>query len=167
MCVLSHSVLSDSLQPRGLKPTRLFCPWKFPGKNTGLGCHFPSPKKPLTCDNRLIQSGERKRQAYNTVMGNVILWNWSYKTVKKLTHDSFYIKYHSPYAYLRIGTVSTYMIFILPVSQIVINLHFSNIITEKHPCTSGPAQSNSTLSKCQLYVKLWGLQFLCRKELTE
>ena len=21
-------------------PTRLLCPWKFPGKNTGAGCHF-------------------------------------------------------------------------------------------------------------------------------
>ena len=21
-------------------PTRLLCPWKFPGKNTGVGCHF-------------------------------------------------------------------------------------------------------------------------------
>ena len=21
-------------------PTRLLCPWNFPGKNTGLGCHF-------------------------------------------------------------------------------------------------------------------------------
>ena len=24
----------------GLKPTRLLCPWNFPGKNTGVGCHF-------------------------------------------------------------------------------------------------------------------------------
>jgi len=38
-CVVC-SVVSDSLQPRGLKPTRLLCPWSFPGKNTGVGCHF-------------------------------------------------------------------------------------------------------------------------------
>ena len=30
----------DSLQPRGLKPTRHLCPWDFPGKSTGEGCHF-------------------------------------------------------------------------------------------------------------------------------
>ena len=36
----SHSVLSDSLRPHGLQPTRLLCPWNFPGKNTGVGCHF-------------------------------------------------------------------------------------------------------------------------------
>ena len=31
---------SDSLPPRGLKPARLLCPWDFPGKNPGVGCHF-------------------------------------------------------------------------------------------------------------------------------
>ena len=37
---LSRSVVSDSLQPHGLQPTRLLCPWDSPGKNTGVGCHF-------------------------------------------------------------------------------------------------------------------------------
>ena len=26
--------------PRGLYPTRLLCPWDFPDKNIGVGCHF-------------------------------------------------------------------------------------------------------------------------------
>ena len=30
----------DSLRPLGLQPARLLCPWDFPGKNTGVGCHF-------------------------------------------------------------------------------------------------------------------------------
>ena len=34
------SVVPDSLQPQGLWPTRLLCPWHFSGKNTGAGCHF-------------------------------------------------------------------------------------------------------------------------------
>ena len=42
VCVLSGTVMSDSLQPHGLQPTRLFCPWNFPGKNTGVDCHFLS-----------------------------------------------------------------------------------------------------------------------------
>ena len=44
--ILSHCrvckvalVMSNSLQPYGLKPTRLLCPWDIPGKNTGVGCH--------------------------------------------------------------------------------------------------------------------------------
>ena len=44
-CV-SHSVLSDSLQPHRLWPTRLLCPWDFPGKNTRVGCH-PLPQGDL------------------------------------------------------------------------------------------------------------------------
>ena len=28
------------LQPHGLQPARLLCPWDFLGKYTGLGCHF-------------------------------------------------------------------------------------------------------------------------------
>ena len=50
VCVyVSHSVLSDSMQPHGLWPTRLLCPWDSPGKNTGVGFHsllqgiFPNP----------------------------------------------------------------------------------------------------------------------------
>ena len=30
----------NRLPPRGLEPTRLLCPWDFPGKNTGVDCHF-------------------------------------------------------------------------------------------------------------------------------
>ena len=26
--------------PMDWEPTRLFCPWDSPGKNTGVGCHF-------------------------------------------------------------------------------------------------------------------------------
>ena len=36
----SCSVISKSLQPHGLQPARLICPWKFSGRNTGLDCHF-------------------------------------------------------------------------------------------------------------------------------
>ena len=35
---VSGSVMSDSLQLHG-QPTRLLCPWDFPGKNTGTSCH--------------------------------------------------------------------------------------------------------------------------------
>ena len=34
------SVVFNSLQPHGLQPARLLCPWDFPGKNTERVCHF-------------------------------------------------------------------------------------------------------------------------------
>ena len=35
----SCSVVSTSSWPHGLQPTGLLCPWDFPGKSTGVGCH--------------------------------------------------------------------------------------------------------------------------------
>ena len=35
LCVLSHSVVSNSLCP-----TKLLCPWNSPGNNTAVGGHF-------------------------------------------------------------------------------------------------------------------------------
>ena len=40
LVVLLCSIVSNSLQPHGLWPARLLCPWDFPSKNTGVGCHF-------------------------------------------------------------------------------------------------------------------------------
>ena len=37
---VSCSVMSNSLWPHGLEPTRLLCPWDSPGKNTGVSCHI-------------------------------------------------------------------------------------------------------------------------------
>ena len=43
VCVcVSCSDVSDSLRPHGQQPSRLLCPWNFPGKNTGVGSHFLS-----------------------------------------------------------------------------------------------------------------------------
>ena len=33
--------MSDCLQPHGLQPTRLLCPWNSLGKNPGLGVTIP------------------------------------------------------------------------------------------------------------------------------
>ena len=41
----SHSVISNSLQPHGLQPTRLLCPRDPPGNNTGVGCQCPLRKE--------------------------------------------------------------------------------------------------------------------------
>ena len=40
---LSHSVVSNPLQPHGLQSARLLYPWDFPGKSTGRELPFTSP----------------------------------------------------------------------------------------------------------------------------
>ena len=57
------SVMSSSLQPYGLKPARLLCPWGFPGKNTAVGCHtllqgiFPTQRLNLSLTLLCWQEG--------------------------------------------------------------------------------------------------------------
>ena len=36
-CLVVKSCLTPTHR---LLPARLLCPWDFPGKNTGVGCHF-------------------------------------------------------------------------------------------------------------------------------
>ena len=67
--------VSDSLQPGGLQPARLLCPWHSPGKNTGVGCHsllqriFPTQRSnPDLLHFRQIQVGCRSFiQGWNEV----------------------------------------------------------------------------------------------------
>ena len=40
VCVFSCLVMSNILQPHGWQLCRFLCPWNFPSKNTGVGCHF-------------------------------------------------------------------------------------------------------------------------------
>ena len=52
----SRSVLSDSSQPHGLQPIRLLCPWDFPGKSTGVGCHCLLQEKTAIVNSEVSQS---------------------------------------------------------------------------------------------------------------
>ena len=57
MYILSHSVMSNSLQSHGLSPVTLLCPWNFPGKNTGARCHFWLQGIFLTQGSKLMSLG--------------------------------------------------------------------------------------------------------------
>ena len=71
-----------TLRPHGLQPTRLFCPWDFPGKDTGVGCHFllqgiflPQGLNPglLHC-RRILGGSVSKDFAYNAGDAGLHLW---------------------------------------------------------------------------------------------
>ena len=67
--LLSHSVMSNSLQPHGLWSARLLQPWDPPGKNTGAGCHF------------LLQGSYQPRDGTHvsciSCTGRQILYHWA------------------------------------------------------------------------------------------
>ena len=73
------SVMSDSLPLHGLYPVRLLCPWDFPGKNTGVGCHFLLQGIFLTQGSNLCLLCLLHWQADSLPLGppgNQILWRW-------------------------------------------------------------------------------------------
>ena len=79
----SHSVVSDSLRPHGLQPTRLLHPWDFPGKSTGVGCHrllwFDAlGTGKLSWCRRLLRCGDwgPKSQVWQKGRGNLSLIHW-------------------------------------------------------------------------------------------
>ena len=50
------SVVSDSVRPHGLQPTRLLRPWDSPGKNTEVGCHFLLQCMKVESESEVTQS---------------------------------------------------------------------------------------------------------------
>ena len=59
---VNRSVMSNFMWPHGLWPTRLFCPWDFPGKNIGVDCHFLLQEIFLE-DQEMSKSEQRTFQA--------------------------------------------------------------------------------------------------------
>ena len=55
-CCCVTSVVSDSLRPHRRQRTRLPRPWDSPGKNTGVGCHFPLQAMKVKSESEVAQS---------------------------------------------------------------------------------------------------------------
>ena len=57
-CCYVALVVSDSVQPHKQQPTRLPRPWYFPGKNTGVGCHFLLQCMTVKSESEVAQSSQ-------------------------------------------------------------------------------------------------------------
>ena len=40
LLLFSYSLMSNSVTTQTIQPTKFLCPWNFPGKITGVCCHF-------------------------------------------------------------------------------------------------------------------------------
>ena len=56
LLLLSHFIMSNSVRPHRRQPTRLPRPWDFPGKNTGVGCHFLLQCMKVKSESEVAQS---------------------------------------------------------------------------------------------------------------
>ena len=48
--------MSDPVWSHRRQPSRLLCPWDSPGKNTGVGCHFPFQCMKVKSESEVAQS---------------------------------------------------------------------------------------------------------------
>ena len=71
----SVTQLCPTLQPHGLQPTRLSCPWNFAGNNTGVGSHF------LLQELVLTQGANRVSCVFS--IGIQILYHWAREETRK------------------------------------------------------------------------------------
>ena len=55
-CCCVTSVVFDSVRPHRRQPTRMPHPWDFPGKNTGVGCHFLLQCMKVKSESEVAQS---------------------------------------------------------------------------------------------------------------
>ena len=79
MWCVSCSVVSNSMRPYGLKPTRLLCPWDSPGKNTGVGCCAIFQGIFLTQGSNLYHLGL-------TCTGRQVLYHWATREAARPLH---------------------------------------------------------------------------------
>ena len=92
ICVcVSCSVVSNSLQPCGLEPSRLVCPCDFPGKNTGVGCHFLLQRIFLTqgSNSGLLHC---RQILYHLSCQGIPYWDGLYEKIWQNTDDSNFLK---------------------------------------------------------------------------
>ena len=76
----------STLWPHRLQPTRLLCSRDFPGKNTGVGCHF------------LLQ-GVFPTQGSNSLFLHLLYWQVDFLPLRHLgsQHLIFYTRWHLKY----------------------------------------------------------------------
>ena len=112
MCVISRSVGSDSLQPHGLQPTRLLCPWGFSRSEYWSGLPRPppgdlpnpgiEPRSPTLQMNSLPSESPGKPK--NTGVGSLSLLhgifptqesNWGLLHCRRILYQLSYVIHHS------------------------------------------------------------------------
>ena len=97
----SCSVVSNSSRPHGLQPTRLFRPWDFPGKSTGVGCHCLLRTRILECVNISSSRGysqPRDRIHVSYIGRQQILYHWGTWEVHFLLQNTIFLMVFKTFA---------------------------------------------------------------------
>ena len=89
----SRSVVSDFWQLHGLQPTRLRCPWDFPGKSTGVECHCLLHSNSLhICIEECVSVVPAYMLNHHSICGSDTRTHFSF------TSWSVFVNTHNPYS---------------------------------------------------------------------
>ena len=86
-----HSVVSNSVRPYGLQPTRLLYPRDFPGKNPEVGCHF------------LLKLEVVKQEMARVNINVLVISELKWTGMCEFNSDDHYIYYFGPESLRRNG----------------------------------------------------------------
>ena len=99
--VPSHAVMSDSLRPCGLQPTRLLCPWRFSRKEcwSGLSCPPPGdlsnpgiePRSPALQGDSLPSERSKARNRISLCLKDMIYLKHTHLCTHMHTHTHILI----------------------------------------------------------------------------
>jgi len=103
-CCLDAKSCLTPLWFHGLLPTKLLCPWDFPGKNTWVGCHFVTqgifPPRDRThvscvsCIGRRIRYHWATREPYRHIQ--ILSYNKALSNYKSFANNKtvrYYVRY--------------------------------------------------------------------------
>ena len=128
----------DSQRLHGLQPTRLLCPWDFPGKSTGVGA-MPSPYEETDTSNRREwrPQAERSRE---TEKREVLTFELPGVACPKPIHSQSFSFYellscpNSPFFFLNWLEVDKNSTFLsLAIECSLLPLHAPSISVSPHP----------------------------------
>ena len=91
-CCYVTSVMSDSVWPHWWQPTRFPGPWDFPGKNTGVGCHFLLQCMKVKSESEVAQSCPTLRDPMDfSLPGSSVTWGLPRATKCSVTVEPMWV----------------------------------------------------------------------------
>ena len=76
-------VVSDPQRPHGLQPSRLLCPWDFPGKSAGVGCHCLLRGKDLDAGKHGRQEEKGTTEDEMVGIASLTQWTWVWASTRR------------------------------------------------------------------------------------
>ena len=80
--IINMTQLATSVRPHRRQPTRLPCPWDFPGRNAGVGCHFL-----LQCMNYINFKKKKRKKSIVRMLVYMIMESKAFSVIYSVVKE--------------------------------------------------------------------------------